>query len=160
MERQTTLVFCHEKPMNSIKRQKDDTKGQLLITPERMKSFEPKWQNDLGSFPRQTIQHYINSSLCPKHWCQRSLSWPVLWKHTRPPRTNTFFFLNVLFIIGDWNVKAESPELPGVAIKFGLGVQNEVREKGNRVLAKEHTGNSKCPLSETQEMILHMDITR
>ena len=72
-------------------------KGQLLITPERMKSFEPKWQNDLGSFPRQTIQHYINSSLCPKHWCQRSLSWPVLWKHTRPPRTNTFFFFKCAF---------------------------------------------------------------
>ena len=66
----------------------------------------------------------------------------------------------MLFIIGDWNAKAESPELPGVAIKFGLGVQNEVREKGNSVLSKEHTGNSKCPLSETQEMILHVDITR
>ena len=27
---------------------------------------------------------------------------------------------NVLFIIGDWNVKVESQEIPGVTDKFGL----------------------------------------
>ena len=32
---------------------------------------------------------------------------------------------DVLFIIGDWNVKAESQETPGVTGKFGPGVQNE-----------------------------------
>ena len=32
----------------------------------------------------------------------------------------------VLFIIGDWNAKAGSQEIPGVMGKFGLGVQNEV----------------------------------
>ena len=32
---------------------------------------------------------------------------------------------DVLFIIGDWNAKVESEELPGVTGKFGLGVQNE-----------------------------------
>ena len=26
----------------------------------------PKWQNDLCSFPRQTIQYHSNLSLCPK----------------------------------------------------------------------------------------------
>ena len=31
----------------------------------------------------------------------------------------------ILFIIGDWNVKAESQEIPGVTGKFGFGVQNE-----------------------------------
>ena len=30
---------------------------------------------------------------------------------------------NVLFIIGDWNAKVGSQELPGVTGKFGLGVQ-------------------------------------
>ena len=30
-----------------------------------------------------------------------------------------------LFIIGDWNAKVGSQELPGIAGKFGLGVQNE-----------------------------------
>ena len=47
-----------------------------------------KQQNDLCSFPRQTIQYYSNSSLCPnqEHW--RSWSWTVLWRPTRS-RTNT-----------------------------------------------------------------------
>ena len=32
---------------------------------------------------------------------------------------------DVLFIIGDWNAKVRSQELPGVTGKFGLEVQNE-----------------------------------
>ena len=32
---------------------------------------------------------------------------------------------DVLFIIGDWNAKAGSQEIPGVTGKFGLGVQTE-----------------------------------
>ena len=31
----------------------------------------------------------------------------------------------VLFIIGDWNTKVGSQEIPGVISKFGLGVQTE-----------------------------------
>ena len=34
---------------------------------------------------------------------------------------------DVLFIIGDWNVKVGSQETPRVTGKFGLGVQNEAR---------------------------------
>ena len=36
---------------------------------------------------------------------------------------------DVLFIIGDWNAKAGSQETPGVTGKFGLGVQNEARQR-------------------------------
>ena len=32
---------------------------------------------------------------------------------------------DVLFIIGDWNAKVGSREIPEVTGKFGLGVQNE-----------------------------------
>ena len=32
---------------------------------------------------------------------------------------------DVLFIIGDWNAKVGSQEIPGVTGKFGLGIQNE-----------------------------------
>ena len=32
---------------------------------------------------------------------------------------------DVHFIIGDWNTKVGSQEIPGVTGKFGLGVQNE-----------------------------------
>ena len=45
-------------------------------------------KNDLGSFPRQTIQHHNNPSLCPNHWHWRSWSWAVLWRPTTP-RTNS-----------------------------------------------------------------------
>ena len=36
---------------------------------------------------------------------------------------------DVLFIIGDWNGKVESQEIPGVTGKFGLGVQNEAGQR-------------------------------
>ena len=36
---------------------------------------------------------------------------------------------DVLFIIGDWNAKLESQKIPGIASKFGLGVQNEVGQR-------------------------------
>ena len=32
---------------------------------------------------------------------------------------------DVLLIIGDWNAKVGSQEIPGVTGKFGFGVQNE-----------------------------------
>ena len=32
---------------------------------------------------------------------------------------------DVLFIMGDWNVKVGSQETPGITAKFGLAVQNE-----------------------------------
>ena len=32
---------------------------------------------------------------------------------------------DVLFIIGEWNEKVWSQEIPGVTGKFGLGIQNE-----------------------------------
>ena len=33
------------------------------------------------------------------------------------------------FVIGDWNVKIGSQELPGVTSKFGLGVQNKAGQR-------------------------------
>ena len=33
---------------------------------------------------------------------------------------------DVLFMIGDWNAKVGSQEIPGLTVNFGLGVQNEV----------------------------------
>ena len=35
----------------------------------------------------------------------------------------------VLFIIGDWNAKVGSQEIPGVTGKFGLAVQNEAGQR-------------------------------
>ena len=36
---------------------------------------------------------------------------------------------DVLFIIGDWNAKVGSQEIPGVTGIFGLGVQNEAGQR-------------------------------
>ena len=36
---------------------------------------------------------------------------------------------DVVFIIGDWNAKVGSQEIPGVTGKFGLGVQNEAGQR-------------------------------
>ena len=36
---------------------------------------------------------------------------------------------DVLFIIGDWNAKVGSQEIPGVTGKFGLGVLNEAGQR-------------------------------
>ena len=67
---------------------------------------------------------------------------------------------DVLFIIGDWNVKVGSQEIPGVTGKFGLGEKNETGKSLTKFLQRECTGHSKHPLPTTQEKTLHMDITR
>ena len=36
---------------------------------------------------------------------------------------------DVLFIIGDWNAKVESNEIPGVTGKVGLEIQNEAGQR-------------------------------
>ena len=83
-----------------------------------------KWENDLCSSPRKTIQYHSSPSLCPNQKCWRLWSWMILWRPTWPSRTNTKK-KNVLLIIGDWNAKVGSQEIPRVIGKFGLGVQDE-----------------------------------
>ena len=48
----------------------------------------------------------------------------VLRRPTRTSRTNTEK-KDILFIIGDWDTKVASQEIPGAAGKFGLQVQNK-----------------------------------
>ena len=36
---------------------------------------------------------------------------------------------DVFFVIGDWNAKVGSQEIPGVTGKFGLGIQNEAGQR-------------------------------
>ena len=51
----------------------------------------------------------------------------VLWRPTRPFRTNTQ--KSCPFIIGDWSAKVGSQEIPGLTGKLGLGVQNEEEQR-------------------------------
>ena len=64
---------------------------------------------------------------------------------------------DVLFIIGDWNVKVGSQEIPGVTGKFGSGVQNEA---GQRLT--EFCQEDTMVMANTlfQQKTLYMDITR
>ena len=36
---------------------------------------------------------------------------------------------DMLFIIGNWNAKVKSQEIPGITGKFGLGEQNEAGQR-------------------------------
>ena len=51
----------------------------------------------------------------------------ILWRPTRPFRLTPK--KDVLFIIGDWNTKVGSQEIPRITGKFGLGVQNEAGQR-------------------------------
>ena len=66
---------------------------------------------------------------------------------------------DVLFIIGDWNAKVGSQEIPGVTGKFGLGVQNEAGQRLIEFCQKNALVIANTPLPTTQEKTLHMDIT-
>ena len=55
---------------------------------------------------------------------------------------------DVLFIIGDWNAKVGSQEIPGVNLALEY---RRKQAKANRVLPRECTGHSKHPLPTTQE---------
>ena len=69
---------------------------------------------------------------------------------------------HVLFIIGDWNAKVGSQEIPGVTGKLGLGVQNEAGKRLREFCKRTHwyTGHIIDSLPTTREKSLHMDITR
>ena len=84
-------------------------------------------QNDFCSFPRQTIQYHNNPSLCPNQKSWRSWNWMVLWRPTRPFRTNTQ--KRCSFHYRGLECKSRKPKIPGVTGKFGLGVQNEAGQK-------------------------------
>ena len=45
---------------------------------------------------------------------------------------------DVLFIIGDWNAKVGSQEIPGVTGKFGLGMWNEAGQRLIEFAKKMH----------------------
>ena len=66
---------------------------------------------------------------------------------------------SVFFIIGDWNAKVGSQEIPGVTGKFGLGVQNEVGQKLIE-FCQENTLVIANTLLQQHKKRLHMDITR
>ena len=66
---------------------------------------------------------------------------------------------DVLFIIGDWNIKIGSQEIPGVTGKFDLGVQNEAGQRLTE-FCQENTLVIANTLFQQHKRRLHMDIIR
>ena len=66
---------------------------------------------------------------------------------------------DVFFIIGDWNAKVGSQEIPGVTGRFGLGVQNEAGQRLTES-CQENALVTANTLFQQQKRRLHMDITR
>jgi len=85
-----------------------------------------RWQNDLGSFPRQTIQYHSNPSNLASNAEEADIEW---FYEDLQDLLELTPKKDVLFIIEDWNAKGRNQEVPGVMSKFGLGVQNETGQR-------------------------------
>ena len=116
-----------------------------------------KRQNDLCSFPRQTIQYHSNPSLCPT-------------SNAEEAEVERFYEdlqdlleltpkKDVLFIIEEWNAKVGSQETTGVTGKFGLGIRNEA---GQRLIefCQENALVIANTLFQQHKKTLHVDISR
>ena len=66
---------------------------------------------------------------------------------------------DVIFIIGDWNIKIGSQEIPEVTDKFVLGVQNEASQRLIEFCQK-NTLVIAHALFQLHEKTLHMEVTR
>ena len=111
---------------------------------------------------KHTIQHHSNPNLCPNHWSWRSWGWPVLGRCIRPFRTNTkttatkrhfFHHRGLECKCRKWRDTWSNRQVCLWSTEWS-------RAKANRILLREHAGYSKCSFPTTQEMTLHMDITK
>ena len=82
----------------------------------------------------------------------------VLWRPTRPFRTNTS--KRCSFHYRGLECKSRKSRNTWGNRQIGPWNTEWSRAKANRVLPKEHTGHSKHSLPTTQEKTLHMDNTR
>ena len=85
-----------------------------------------KRQNDLYSFPRQTIQYHSNPRLCPNSNTEAEVEW--IYEDLQnlleiTPKKD------ILFIIADWKAKVGTQKIPGLTGKFGLGVKKTKQGK-------------------------------
>ena len=95
-------------------------------------------------------------SLCPDQECWRSWSWMVLWRPTRPSRTNTkkrypFHYRALECKSRQSRNSWSNRQIWPWSIKWS---------RAKRILPRECTGHGKHPLPTTQEKTPHMDISR
>ena len=112
-----------------------------------------KQKIDLDLFPRQTIQYHSNPSLCLNsnaeeaevEWFYEDLQDLLELTHKK----------DVIFVVGGWNAKVGSQEIPGVTGKFGLRIQNEAGQRLTDFFSRKHTGHCKHHFPSTREDSTH-----
>ena len=94
----------------------------------------------------------FEKSLCSKYEQKNTNCTMSNYKFRTPKK-------DVLFIIGDWNAKVGSQEIPGVTGKFGLRIWNEA---GQRLVefCQENVLDIANTLFQEHKKTLNMDITR
>ena len=85
-----------------------------------------KQQNDLCSFPRQTSITVIQVSALTSNAEEAEVE---RFYENLQDLLQLIPQKDVLFIIGEWNAKVGSQEIPGVTGRFGLGIRNEAGQR-------------------------------
>ena len=107
-----------------------------------------KRQNDLCLSPRQTIQDHSYPSLGPKQERWRNWSWTVLWRPTRPFRTNTP--KRCPFQYRGLECKSRKSRNTWSNRQIWPWNAERSRAKTTRVLPRKCTGHNKYTLPTTQ----------
>ena len=110
-----------------------------------------KWQNDLCCFQGKPFNIAVIQVYVPG-------SWMVLWRPTRPSRTNIQKRYPFHYRGLKW--KSRKPRDTWSNKQLWPWSTKWSRSKFNIVLSRECTGHRKHPLPTTQEKTLWMDITR
>ena len=115
-------------------------------------SIMTEWSQFISKANHSTL----HPSLCSNHQCHRRWSWPVLWRPTRPSKTNIkkrcYFDHRGLECK---NRKSRDTWSNRQVLPWNT---NWSRTKVNRVLPREHAGHSKT-LFQQHKRWLHIDIT-
>ena len=101
----------------------------------------------------QTIQYHSNPSLCPNQKCWRNWNWTVLWRHTRPFRTNTQ--KRCSFHYRGLECKSRKSRNTWSNRQIWPWSMEWSRAKANRVLPREHTDHNKHSSNNTREDSTH-----
>ena len=95
-----------------------------------------------------------------------NLAWRIPWTE-EPGRLQSMRlqrvrhdWATITFIIGEWNAKVGSQEIPGVTGKCGLGVQSEAGQRLAEFCQKNTLVLANTLFQQHNRWFLHMDITR
>ena len=116
-----------------------------------------KRQNDLCSFPRQTIQYHCNPIYAPTSNAEEA-EVEQFYEDLQDlleltPKRCPFHYRGL-------ECKSRKSRNTRSNRQIWPWITEWSREKANRVPPRERTGHSEHPLPTTQEKTLHMDITR